>query len=51
MFIFYQVIQGGTPGRKGLLHYYGKKIKTFASVIFSIYSVFILYFYSSLLSF
>ena len=28
-----------------------KKIKTFASVIFSIYSVFILYFYSRLLSF
>ena len=51
LFIFYQVVQGGTSGRKGLLHYYGKKIKTFASVTFSIYSVFNLYFYSRLLCF
>ena len=51
LFIFYQVSPGRTPRRKGLLHYYGKKIKTFASVIFSIYSVFILSFYTRLLCF
>ena len=44
LFIFYQVVHGGPPRRKGLLHYYGKKIKTFASVSFSIYPIFILYF-------
>ena len=44
LFIFYQVSPGRTPRRKGLLHYYGKKIKTFASVSFSTYPIFILYF-------